>query len=283
MARAIWSGSVSFGLVNVPVKLYSAVRSKGVKFHQLDSNTGARVRQKRVSEKSGDEVPYEQIVKGYEVADGKYVTLEPEELEAMAPEDSRVVEIEDFVDLDQVDPIHYDSTYWLAPENSAGAKKAYALLVKAMEAADKVAIGRFVMRGKQHLAALRPIDGTLAMHTMVFPDEIVDKSSIEGATVKAKLSDRELKAAGRLIESLASDFKPERYKDTYRNELMKLIKHKQAGKEIVATATPKSDEAKVLDLMAALEASIAGRKKKAARSPAKKAAKSAKKQAKKSA
>jgi DNA end-binding protein Ku len=283
MARAIWSGSVSFGLVNVPIKLYSAVKQKDVHFHQLEEGTGARVRQKRVSEKTGREVPYDKIVKGYEISKGKYVVVDPDELDAMAPDDTRVIDIEDFIDLDEIDPIHFESTYWLAPDKTAGGKKSYALLVKAMEKKNKVAVGRFVMRGKPHLAALRPIDGTLALHTMVFADEIVDKSDIDGAEPKVKVEDRELGAAEKLIESLTSKWEPEKYEDTYREQIQDLIKRKAKGEEIVAPERS-TDEPKVLDLMAALEASIAARKggAKATKSTRKKAG-AARKQARKSA
>ena len=250
---------MSFGLVNVPIKLYSAVKQKDVHFHQLEEGTGARVRQKRVSEKTGREVPYDKIVKGYEISKGKYVVIEPNDLDAMAPEDTRVIDIEDFIDLDEIDPIYIESTYWLAPDKTAGGKKAYALLVKAMETKKKVGIGRFVMRGKPHLAALRPIDGALALHTMVFADEIVDKSEIAGADPKVQVNERELAAAEKLIESLTSPWEPERYEDTYREQVQDLIKRKAKGEQIVAPEAPK-DEPKVLDLMAALEASIAARK-----------------------
>jgi DNA end-binding protein Ku len=260
MARAIWSGSVSFGLVNVPVKLYSAVRKKDVHFHQLDEKSGARVRNKRVSEDPGREVPYEKIVKGYEVSKGHYVVVTPDDLEAMAPEDTRVIDIEDFVELAEVDPMFFDATYWLAVDGK-GASKSYALLVKAMDKAGKVGIGRFTMRGKQHLAAIRPIDGALALHTVRFADEIVDRKDIEGTSTRATVTDRELKAAGQLIDSLTSEWKPAQYHDTYREQVEDLVARKAKGDEIVAEPKAEEDSPKVLDLMAALEASIADRKK----------------------
>src|SRR5690349_21533205 len=175
--RAIWSGSISFGLVNVPVKLYSAVKQQDVHFNQLEEKTGAHIKYKRVSEKSGKEVDYEKIVKGYEVAKGKYVTVTPDDLQAVAPEKTKTVDIEDFVALADIDPIYYEKTYFLAPDGE-GAAKAYALLLKAMEDEERVAIGRFVMRTKEYLCAIRPYDGILALETMYFPDEVVDKKDV---------------------------------------------------------------------------------------------------------
>ena len=279
MPRAIWSGSISFGLVNVPVKLYSAVKKKTVHFNQLDESTGARVRNKRVSEESGREVPYERIVKAYEVSKGKYVPVTDEEFEAMAPEDSRTIDIEDFVALEEIDPIYFESTYWLAAEKSKGARKAYALLTKAMAKSERVALGRFVMRGKQHLAALRAVDGTLALHGMLFPDEIVDASSTPGADVDESVPARELEIAGKLIDSLTRKFDPKRYHDTYRERMLDLIQQKAKGQEIVAPEPPK-ERAEVLDLMAALEASIKeGRRTPARKRPAAKKKAPAKKKA----
>ncbi len=282
MPRAIWSGSISFGLVNVPVKLYSAVRKKNVRFHQLDEKTGARVRNKRVSEKSGREVPYEQIVKAYEVAKGNFVPVTDEDFEAMAPEDTRTIEIEDFVALDEIDPMYFESTYWLAAEKNKGARKAYALLTKAMGKSGRVAIGRFVMRGKQHLATLRAVDGTIALHGMLFPDEIVDPADLGGTEVDASVGSRELEAAGKLIDSLTSKWEPDRYHDTYRERVLELIEKKASGEEIVVPE-PTEKRADVVDLMAALEASIesgrrtraSGARKTPATRPAKRPAKKA--------
>ncbi len=282
MPRAIWSGSISFGLVNVPVKLYSAVRKKNVRFHQLDEKTGARVRNKRVSEKSGREVPYEQIVKAYEVAKGNFVPVTDEDFEAMAPEDTRTIEIEDFVALDEIDPMYFESTYWLAAEKNKGARKAYALLTKAMGKSGRVAIGRFVMRGKQHLATLRAVDGTIALHGMLFPDEIVDPADLGGTEVDAGVGSRELEAAGKLIDSLTSKWEPDRYHDTYRERVLELIEKKASGEEIVVPE-PTEKRADVVDLMAALEASIesgrrtraSGARKTPATRPAKRPAKKA--------
>ena len=258
--RAIWSGSISFGLVNVPVKLYSAVKQKDVHFNQLEEKTGAHIKYKRVSEKTGKEVDYEKIVKGYEVAKGKYVTVTSEDLEAVAPEKTRTVDIEDFVALADIDPIYYEKTYFLAPDGE-GASKAYGLLLTAMEDQERVAIGRFVMRTKEYLCAIRPYDGILALETMYFPDEVVARKDVPGVPERrTKPGDRELKIATSLIESLTTEFKPSAYKDTYREAVLDMIDRKAKGEEIVMPEETE-EKAEVVDLLAALEASVEAAKK----------------------
>ena len=267
MPRAIWSGSISFGLVNVPVKLYSGVHHQGLSFHQFQEGTKARVRNKRVSEKTGKEVAYDDIVKGYEVAKGQYVMVEPEELAEFAPRATRTIDIEDFVALDDIDPVYYDATYYLAPEKSDGARKAYTLLRKAMEDQEKVAIGRLVMRTKQYLAAIRPLDGALAVSTMLFHDEVVPVSDIDGVPTgrsAPKVAPAEVKMAAQIIESMSRDWDPTRYEDTYRVQVLDFLKKKAAGEEIVVEEEPE-EESNVVDLMAALEASLAAAKKGGAR------------------
>jgi DNA end-binding protein Ku len=258
MARAIWSGAISFGLVNIPVKLFSAVSKKTVRFHQIDAESGGRVRQKRVGP-DGEEIPYEQIVKGYEIGPERYVTLSPEELEALEPQKTRTIDIEDFVDQEEIDPIYYDHPYYLAPDT--GSAKAYQLLVDAMEDAGKVAIARVVIRSKENLVAIRPRDGVLAMETMLFADEVVPTDSLEEMTTDTtvKTSDRELTMARQLIDSLSSDFEPEKYHDEYRERVLDLIERKAQGETIVIEE-PTEEPEQVPDLMAALEASIAGAK-----------------------
>jgi DNA end-binding protein Ku len=258
MARAIWSGAISFGLVNIPVKLFSAVSKKTVRFHQIDAESGVRVRQKRVGP-DGEEIPYEQIIKGYEIGPDRYVTITPEELDSLSPEKTRTIDIEDFVDLDEIDPIYYDHPYYLAPDT--GAAKAYQLLVDAMEDAGKVAIARVVIRSKENLVAIRPRDGVLAMETMLFADEVVPTDSLDEMTTDTavKTSDRELTMARQLIDSLSSDFEPEKYHDEYRERVLDLIERKAQGETIVIEEPTKEPE-QVPDLMAALEASIAGAK-----------------------
>jgi DNA end-binding protein Ku len=275
MPRAIWSGAISFGLVNIPVKLYSAVSKKTVRFHQIDAESGARVRQKRVGP-DGEEIPYEQIVKGYEIGPDRYVTISTEELDALAPEKTRTIDIEDFVDLEEIDPIYYDHPYYLAPDT--GAAKAYQLLVDAMDDAGKVAIARVVIRSKEQLVAIRPRDGVLAMETMLFADEVVPTDTLEelGADGDpAKTTERELTMARQLIDSLSSDFEPEKYHDEYRERVLDMIERKAQGETIVIEEPAKEPE-QVPDLMAALEASIAASKPKA---PAKKRRAPAKKKA----
>jgi DNA end-binding protein Ku len=269
--RAIWSGSISFGLVNVPVKLYSAVKQQDIHFNQLEEKTGAHIKYKRVSEKTGKEVDYEKIVKGYEIAKGKYVTITTDELASVAPRATRTVDIEDFVEIDEIDPIYFESTYYLAPAGE-GASKAYGLLLKGMEATSKIAIGRFVMRTKEYLCAIRPYDGVLALNTMLFPDEVVSKKDVPDLPArKPSVGDKELKIATSLIESLSTSFKPSAYKDTYRQQVLKMIDQKAKGKEIVAPEEPE-EQAQIVDLLAALEASVeAAKKAKKAKKPARKA------------
>lgn len=263
MPRAIWSGSISFGLVNVPVKLYSAVHPQGLSFHQFEEGTSARVRNKRVSEKTGKEVAYDDIVKGYEVKKGQYVMVEPDELAEFAPRATRTIDIEDFVSLDEIDPIYYDSTYYLAPEDSEGARKAYALLLNAMEDQSKVAIGRLVMRNKQYLSAIRPLDGALAVSTMRFHDEVMSPKDIDQIPTgrsAPKAAPGEVKMAGQIIDSMSREFDPQRYEDTYRVQVLDFLKKKAAGEEIVVEEEPE-EQSKVVDLMAALEASLEAAKK----------------------
>jgi DNA end-binding protein Ku len=257
--RAIWSGALSFGLVNVPVKLYTATRSKDVRFNQLHAKDGARIRQKRVSSATGEEVGLDEIVKGYEIAPDTYVTITPEELDAIAPKASRLIEIEEFVDLDEIDPLYYESSYYLVPDKTGA--KAYALLHAAMTSENKVAIGRVVLRSKEYLTAVRPLGETLTMSTMRFADEIVPRSTLEGLPGEdVEAGEKEVKMARQLIESLSAVFEPEKFTDTYREAVLAMIEQKAAGQEIVvepdAPATTKT-----VDLMAALEASLAAAKK----------------------
>jgi DNA end-binding protein Ku len=254
MPRSIWSGAISFGLVNVPVKLYSAVSRKAVRFHQLHDETGSRIQQKRVDPTTGEEVSYEHLVKGYEISPDRYVVITPEELESLDPEKTRTIDILDFVDLEQIDPIYYDHPYYLIP--GAGAEKAFTLLREAMEQANKVAIAKVVIRSKESLVAIRPTERLMTMSTMLFHDEVVDGDSLDDAPEKApKTTKRELEMAQQLIDSLAADFEPERYRDEYRERVMEMIERKAQGEEI-AIQPAAEEPARVPDLMAALEASI---------------------------
>jgi DNA end-binding protein Ku len=256
MARAIWSGAISFGLVNVPVKLYSATSPKSVRFHQLSSKTGARIRQKRVDPTTDEEVPYEDIVKGYEITPDRYVLISTEELEALDPKATRTIDIEEFVDLAEIDPIYYDHSYYLAP--AAGGAKAYRLLVDAMRESGKVGIGRVVLRSKQQLCALRPTGEALTLSTMLFGDEVLSPDRLDelDSVNEAEASERELTMAQQLIDSLSADFEPDKYHDEYRERVLDLIERKAAGEEIAIQ--PQAEEpAAAPDLMAALEASLA--------------------------
>jgi DNA end-binding protein Ku len=267
MARAVWSGSISFGLVNVPVKAFTAMRDHSVHFHQLERGTGARIRYQKVSEKTGEEVPSDKIEQGFELADGSYVVLGSDEIDDLRPEATRTIDVQDFVALDAIDPIYFERTYWLAPGNDT-ATRAYRLLQQAMEDQQRVGIGTVVLRNKQYLAAIRPLDGALAMSTMRFADEVVDRKDVdEVPSGGAKPAAKELKMAAQLIDSLTSEWKPERYTDTYTEQLRALIEAKAAGREVTA---PPADEApsKVLDLMAALEASLSEARSKGTKEPA---------------
>jgi DNA end-binding protein Ku len=256
MARSIWTGAISFGLVTVPVKLYSAVNRKTVRFHQLSGSTGVRIAQKRVDPSTGDEVPYEDIVKGFELAPDRYVIIQPEELEALDPKKTKTIDIEDFVELADIDPIYYDHPYYLAP--GAGGAKPYRLLLEAMRETGKVAIAKVVIRQKEQLVALRPMEGdVLGMATMIFADEVVEPDRIDEleAVRDVEVTKRELDIAEQLVESLAGDFEPEKYRDTYREEVLALIERKASGEEI-AVQPAAEEEAPVPDLMAALKASL---------------------------
>src|SRR5262245_9648469 len=255
MPRAMWSGAISFGLVNIPIKLFTAVSRKSVSFNQIDTRTGSRVQYRKVSAADGDEVPGEAIAKGYQLSSADYVLVGDDELAALDPVATRSIDIEQFVDLDEIDPIFYDSPYYVGPDKAA--RKPYALLTRAMEEQGKVAIARFVMRSKQYLAAIRPVEGVLVMSTMVYADEINDPAELFDGDELAdvEVSDRELTMATQLVESLTEPFEPERYEDTYRLQVLDLIDRKASGEEIVAAAAPAAED-KVVDLMAALEASV---------------------------
>ena len=258
MARAIWSGSISFGLLNVPVKLYSAVSKQTVRFRELRENDGARIKHKRVAEADGKEVPYEKIVKGYEYAPDQYVVLSRDELSELDPKRTRAIEIQDFVDLDDIDPIYFEQPYYLGPDK--GAARAYALLVQAMKESRKVAIARFVLRNKEHLAAIRPMDDVLTLTTMRFHDEVTSPQDLDGEVFEEekpkKPEKRELEMAKQLIQSLTSDFKPDTYRDEYREELLDLLERKAAGKDVVSAPSEEPEPTKAPDLMAALEESL---------------------------
>ncbi len=266
MPQSIWTGSISFGLVNIPVKLFSAVSRKTVHFNQLDARTNARIKQKRVSADDGVEVPYEQIVKGYELDSGNYVVITDDELAALDPKALRTIDIDEFVDLADIDPIFFDSAYYLSPDK---ADKPYALLARAMEESGKIGVAHFVMRSKRYLAAVRPKDGMLLLSTMVYADEIRPPEEIPGLAdlEEVEVSDKELEMARQLVDSLGAPFEPDKFHDTYREAVLELIDRKASGEETVATPLSTDEPDKVIDLMAALEASVAAAKQARGRHP----------------
>jgi DNA end-binding protein Ku len=254
MPRSIWTGAISFGLVNVPVKLYSAVQRKTVRFNQLDSDGNVRIQMKRTNPVTGEEVPYERLVKGYEVAPDRYVIVEPDELEALEPRRTKTIDILDFVELEDIDPIFYDHPYYLAP--GAGGSKPYKLLLDAMRETGKVGIAKVVIRQKEALVALRPHGDLLQMDTLIYFDEIVPQDRIDELPDDGvEITDRELSIAKQLVESLATEWSPEQYKDEYREKVLGLIEQKAAGEEIAVQ--PETEEVSpVPDLMSALKASL---------------------------
>src|SRR4051794_11321687 len=257
MPRAIWSGTISFGLLNVPVKLYSAVARKQVSFRELRQSDNSRIRHKRVAESDGKEVDYEDIVKGYEIGPEQYVVMTRDELEELDPKKTRAIEIQDFVDIEAIDPIYFDHPYYLGPDK--GSERAYALLAKAMDDRGKVAIARFVLRNREHLAAIRSNGTVIAMATMRFADEVVKPDELDGVfpeDVEAPKK-KEIDMAGALNDQLTSEFEPDQYRDEYREELLELIESKARGEKIVESVSEEPKPTKAPDLMAALEESLA--------------------------
>jgi DNA end-binding protein Ku len=256
MARAIWTGAISFGMVTVPVKLYSAIDRKTVRFHQLSGKTGTRVVQKRVDPSTDEEVPYGDLVKGYELGPDRYVVIEPSELDALAPKKTKTIEIEDFVELSQIDPVFYDHPYYLAP--AVGGAKPYRLLLEAMRETGKVAIARVVIRSKEQLVALRPMGDVLGMATMIFSDEVLSPDRLDelGDANAVKTTKRELDIAKQLVDSLAGDFEPDKYSDTYRAEVLAMIERKAEGKQVVIQPPVQEAAPTAPDLMSALKASL---------------------------
>ena len=252
----MWTGAISFGLVTVPVKLYSAVSRKTVRFHQLNGKTGVRIQQRRVDPSTGDEVAYEDIVKGYELAPDRYVLIEGDELDALDPKKTRTIDIEEFVELSDVDPIFYDHPYYLAP--AAGGAKPYRLLLDAMRDTGRIAIARVVIRSKEQLVAIRPMGDVLAMSTMVFADEVIDPATIDDIPTAddVDVREREVDIAKQLVESLAAEFEPDKFRDTYRDEVLALIERKASGEEIAVQPARDEEAEPVPDLMAALKASL---------------------------
>jgi DNA end-binding protein Ku len=261
MARAVWSGAISFGLINIPVKLYSAISPKAVRFNQIDPSNNARIRTRKVNAETGEEVDSADLVKGYEV------TITDDELAALQPRATHTIDLEEFVELVEVDPIYFDGAFHVAP--GTGAAKPYTLLVEALDKAGKVAVARFVMRSKQYVAVMRPVDGRLLLSMMVYADELNPATDIPEFDTLAdvEVTDRELVMAEELIESLSAEFEPARFRDTYREDLMGLIEAKAAGAAPALEAPSAPSDDVVVDLMAALERSVAAAKEARGRHP----------------
>jgi DNA end-binding protein Ku len=259
MARPLWSGSVSFGLVNIPVRMFSAEHDHTVSFHQLNKKNGHRIKYRKVDAETGREVSADDIVRGFEVHDGSWITFTDDEFDDLKPNATKSLDIEDFVDLADIDPIYYERTYYLAPDDNVSAKRAYRLLHDAMEKSGRAGIGTVVMHSKQYLAAIRPMGKILAVSMMRFADEVVDPASIEDLHLDAVQVDaKAAKMAASLVDSLAGTFDPSKYRDTYTAELRDAIDRKAKG-ETIEVDEP-APTAKVVDLMEALQASLAGAK-----------------------
>ena len=255
MPRAIWSGAISFGLVNIPIKLVTAVDRKNVSFREIRRGDHSRIRHRKVAQADGEEVTKDDVVKGYEIAPDRYVVIEPDELRSLDAKATKTIEIEDFVDLADIDPIYYDSSYYLIPGDTAS--KPYKLLHQAMTESGKAGIARFVLRTKQYLAVIRPLGDAIAVSTLVYDDEVVTTERLDGLPDdEVELNEKELAMARQLIESLSSDWEPEKYTDDYRERVLEMIERKAAGEEVVTVPDGEKEAGDVVDLMAALEASL---------------------------
>jgi DNA end-binding protein Ku len=252
--KSIWNGTISFGLAAVPVKLYSATESKTVSFNEVHVSDGARIEHKRICSKEGKEVPYKEVVKGYEVSEGEYVVLDKDEVAAAAGSRGKVIELEQFVPDGEIDPIFFEKTYYVGSRDDT---EPYRVLVAALERTSRVGIGRFTFHNREYLAAVRNLDGVLALHTMRFHDEIVHADDLDSPKAGKPPGKREVQMAGQLVDSLHRKFKPDEYEDTYREAVLELIKRKAKGEEL-APAEPEPQE-EPDDLAAALQASLGSR------------------------
>lgn len=256
MARGVWTGSITFGLVSVGVKALTAVRSHDVHFHQIEKGTGSRIGNQKISKETGEPVDSDDIELGYEISKGNHVVFDPSEVDELRPRSTRVLSVSDFVDLASIDPVYFERTYWLAPTDEA-AEQAYRLLAAAMEKSQQVGIGTVVMRNKQYLTAIRPMHGALAMSTLHFADEVVDIDDIDEIPQQGEEpTKKQMALAMQIIDSLATEWDPTRYQDTFTDELIGLIEAKAEGDEVVAEPLDEPEGGKVVDLMAALEASV---------------------------
>jgi DNA end-binding protein Ku len=251
MPKSIWNGTISFGLAHVPVKLYSATESKTVSFHEVHVSDGARLEHRRICSKEDKQVPFKEIVKGYEVSPDEYVVLEKDEVKAAAGARGKVIELEDFVPEGSIDPVFFEKTYYVGARDDT---EAYRVFRAALERAERVGIGRFTFHDREYLAAVRPLDGVLALHTMRFHDELVDADDLDVDSPGKGPSKREVEMAGQLVQSLQREFDPTDYEDTYREAVLELIDRKANGEELEPPAPEPEEETS--DLVAALQASI---------------------------
>jgi DNA end-binding protein Ku len=252
--RSIWNGTVSFGLINVPIKLYTATESKTVHFHEVHVKDGARIEHRRICPKEDREVPYEEIVKGYEVSDGKYVVLDKDEVKAAAGDRGKVIDLSEFVDAADLDPVFYEKTYFVG---SGDEKDAYRLLHEALRRSGRAGIGRFTFHDREYLVAIRALDDVIVLHTLRYNDELVEAKELEIKQTRKKPTKREVQMANSLVESLARPFDPTEYEDSYRQAVLDLIEQKASGKEIDLAAQEEPEHGD--DLMAALQASVGGK------------------------
>ncbi len=266
--RPIWKGAISFGLISIPVRLYSAVENKSLKFHLLHDEDGGRVKYKRECSKCGKEVSWDDIVKGYEYSKDHYVQFTDEELEALDVDSIKAIDVVSFVPLEHIDPIYFDKTYYLIPEGSG--IKAYRLLAEALEAEGQVGVAKVALRDKEHLSTIRLKDDVFVLETMHWPDEI-RTAEFEELDKKVDVRDQEVKMARQLIQQLSDDFKPEEFEDEYRIRLQELAEKKVEGEEITVAAEPEEEAAPVVDIMEALKASVSeAKKRKETKAPKKK-------------
>jgi DNA end-binding protein Ku len=254
MPRSIWNGTISFGLAHVPIKLYSAVESKTVSFHEVHLSDGARIEHRRICSKEGREVPYKEVVKGFEVAEDEYVVLDKDEVKAAAGSRGKVIEIEEFVPGDQIDPVFYEKTYYVGCRDGG---EAYRVFHEALRQTGRVGIGRFTFHDREYLAAVRSLDGVLALHTMRFHDEVVEPGDLEVSVPRKGPSRQEARMAEQLVDSLSEEFDPTDYEDSYREAVLELIDRKAKGRKI-ERAEPEPRE-ETSDLLSALEASLKGK------------------------
>jgi DNA end-binding protein Ku len=266
MARTLWRGTISFGLINIPVRLYSAYKSESVHFHLIHKKDRSRIEQRVFCALEQKQIPKTELVKGYEISKDRHVIIEEKDLQKLAPKASRTIELIQFVEMKQIDPLFYDRPYYMLPEEAG--TKAYTLLLEAMRKSGKAGIGKFVMHKKEYLAAIRTIDNALYVNTLHFSNEIIQAHEIQGAPAKASASDAEVKMAQQLVQTLTADFEPEKFHDDYRDAVLELVQNKVAGKEVFVAPGPEEPEAEVVDLMSALKASLNNIEKKPAKKKA---------------